>query len=138
MKVRDYMTSTVLVVQATDPAREALENMALGDVRHLPVVDADGRLEGVVSDRDLRLPDWAQGIASADVVEAALKGLTVADVMTRFAVTVRPEADLLEAAHIFVDLRFGVVPVVDEAGELQGMLSAMDVLRAFLDEARPD
>ncbi|MEZ4464210.1 MAG: CBS domain-containing protein [bacterium] len=40
----------------------------------------------------------------------------MADVMTRFAVTVRPEADLLEAAHIFVDLRFGVVPVVDEAG----------------------
>ena len=59
MKVRAYMTSTVLVAQATDSAREALENMALGDVRHLPVVDDEGRLQGVVSDRDLRLPAWA-------------------------------------------------------------------------------
>ncbi|MEZ4464209.1 MAG: CBS domain-containing protein [bacterium] len=59
MKVRDYMTSTVLV-QATDPAREALENMALGDVR-LPVVDADGRLEGVVSDRISGCPTGRRG-----------------------------------------------------------------------------
>ena len=108
MKVRAYMTSTVLVAQATDSAREALENMALGDVRHLPVVDDEGRLQGVVSDRDLRLPAWA---ASAAGSEAAFEALTVGEVMTGFAVSVSPDADLLEAARIFVELRDRLGPL---------------------------
>jgi CBS domain-containing protein len=54
--------------------------------------------------------------------------LNVADVMTRDVVTVTPETPLSEAIKIFVDLKFGGLPVVDDRGKLVGVISETDLM----------
>jgi acetoin utilization protein AcuB len=100
-------------------------------VRHLPVVDADGALVGIVTDRDLRQVVFAPSIqerlgGSVD----ALKDLTIRDVMTWSVVTARPDMSIREAASVLHERKIGALPVV-ERGRVVGMLTERDVLRAF-------
>lgn len=59
-------------------------------------------------------------------------GYTVADVMTRSPVTIAPGRPLVEAAALFDQHDFNALPVVDEAGRLEGLLTKLDFLRAFV------
>ena len=131
MKVRDYMSDTVITANPHDGLRQTWERMRERDIRHMPVLGEDGRIVGVISDRDLRRPDSVDvgpGAAepfrldNAMKVEAAMNGLPT---------TVRPEDDLSAALDLFLAHRYGALPVVDDARRPVGMLSAFDLLRAF-------
>lgn len=132
MLVRDFMTADPIVVKAKDPLSRVGEVFDVQKFRHLPVVNDDGSLAGILSDRDLR------NIAAAmEILEQSLShagSVTVADVMTSTVMSVAPDSTMRQAAQIMVDLRVGALPVV-HSQKLVGILSYTDILRAFIDVA---
>jgi acetoin utilization protein AcuB len=100
-------------------------------IRHLPVVDREGGLVGIVTDRDLRqvLFDPVMQARASQLVDA-LKTVTVGDVMTWAVLTVQPETPLRDAARLMHERKVGALPVVT-GGRVAGILSETDVLKAF-------
>jgi CBS domain-containing protein/RNA polymerase-binding transcription factor DksA len=127
--VKEWMSADPVAIEPDASARQALELMIEHGVRHLPVVDARGRLVGVVSIDDLRaaLPLAAAGVAAP----VEFGGGRVGDLMTFEPHTVRAETPLAEAADRMAELRIGCLPVVEGEGGLVGILSETDALRAL-------
>jgi CBS domain-containing protein len=116
-KVREVMTSAVETAAKTQPLREAARMMRSGDYGSMPVVD-DGRLVGMLTDRDIVVRAVAEGLDP----NVALAG----DFATPDPVAVQPEQPLDEALALMVRHRVRRLPVV-EGGMLVGVLSQADV-----------
>jgi acetoin utilization protein AcuB len=117
--VADWMTDIPLCVSPAVSVRSAFAKMRIGHFRHLLVVE-DGKLVGTVSDRDLRRPDVsgdAEGWRDAYQIDDSVH---VADVMTRNVETVAPGDPLARAVELFIDRRFGALPVIEADGRLAG------------------
>lgn len=119
--VRHWMTTKVVTINKEASIQEALAVMKQGSIRHLPVVDQDGKLLGWVTDADLR------GVLIASMLEE----LTLEDVMIRRPFTVTPDMSLEEASHLILDKRIGGLPVV-EGEKLIGVITTVDILSAFI------
>jgi acetoin utilization protein AcuB len=99
-------------------------------IRHLPVLD-NGRLVGMLSDRDIRLvlPSPATSLARWEL-NYLLAQLTVAEIMARFVVAVRPTCPVPEAVDLMLRHKIGALPVLEQR-QLVGLLTRTDMLRAF-------
>jgi CBS domain-containing protein len=129
-----FVGRPLATVHPGDDLLEAVTRMASGGVRHLPVVDGDGRLTGMVSDRDVRAAVGSPMLAlERGPARARVRALKVADVMSRGPVSVPPSATLEEVARILVERRVGAVPIVDDEGRPVGLISYIDALRAVLE-----
>ena len=106
-------------MEAEDLAIRATHKMQAGGFHRLPVV-RDGKLVGIVSERDLREH------------RGHLEQVKINQIMTEDPVTVTPATTVEEAAQIMLERQIGGLPVVAE-GHLVGMVTASDILRAFLD-----
>jgi acetoin utilization protein AcuB len=136
MRIKALMSRVVISVPGTTPVLEARALMLKAGIRHLLVVD-DGRLQGMVTDRDIRLnlPSPATSLSVWEI-NHLLARLTVASVMTRAVIVIDPERDAREAARIMVDHKIGALPVLD--GEhLLGIITETDLLRAFVASPEP-
>jgi CBS domain-containing protein len=142
-KVRDVMTSQVTTVHPETRLREAVKLLVNRNYRALPVVDEGDRVVGIVTNGDLvergglRLRMELLGALTTVQLAHELAALedakTVADVMTRPAVTVGPEMNLADVAHLMVTRRLKRFPVVDQSGLLVGIVSRVDLLRTRAD-----
>lgn len=132
MKVSRYMTQKLITATPAMTVKQAFLLMGSHRVRHIPVVEGD-ELVGIISDRDLRRPRWAEGVDDWTSFYQVDDNHTVADVMTRSPETVRASDEIRKAVAIFRDRRYGALPVLNKDGELIGILSAQDLLGA-LDE----
>ncbi len=134
MRVSELMSRDVATIGVSDSCQEAVARMARRKIRHLPVVERDGTLIGVVTDRDLRHrlfePRVMKEIGSVSV-ETVLKAVPVKDVMSSPAVTVGPQDDLESAARAMLDDKVGSLPVV-ENGRVVGIITETDVLRQIV------
>jgi len=117
MNVAGWMTKNPVVVESNDRLATVRHKMDTGNFHRVPVVD-EGRLVGIVSDRDLR-----QHIGSLEEVK-------VNGAMTKPAVSVTPTTMLEEAANLLVKHKIGGLPVVEQ-GKVVGIVTATDLLRAF-------
>jgi acetoin utilization protein AcuB len=103
-------------------------------IRHLPVVEADNLLIGIVSDRDIRSAMPYTQILSMeckDLIDSISK-LKVEDIMTKDPVTVSSTHTIQDALLMIQKMRVGAFPVVDDQGKLVGIISVRDLLRAFI------
>jgi acetoin utilization protein AcuB len=125
--VRDSMTREVVVLSPQATAAEALVLCRERHIRHLPVLE-EGRLVGIVSDRDLRSAAPALGDPGR---ASALEKLRVSDVMSPDVITARPDEPVEEAANRMRERRIGCLPVV-ESGELVGIITSSDVMEALV------
>ena len=131
MRVADCMTRGVATIHSDALAQGAAEMMRRRRIRHLPVVDRENGLVGIVTDRDLRQVLFDPIIrARAGRLVDLLKTTTVADVMTRAVLTVQPETPLREAARLMHERKVGALPIVS-GGRVVGILTETDVLKAF-------
>lgn len=130
MNVSDYMTQKPVQIQENDTVGHALRLMDSDRFRHLPVVDKQGKIVGMVSDRDLRT---FTGDASQDQLKADKMLMPLWKIMSRPVVEISQDEDLREAARRMLDSNVGVIAVV-HSEKLLGVLSYTDVLRAFIDE----
>jgi acetoin utilization protein AcuB len=128
MVVEEIMSREPIVVRATDSIRRAMSTSMEGDVRHLPVVD-EGRLVGIVSDRDLR-DAYRTAFYSAAVDDNPLDE-AISKIMSSDVVSVNAETPLAEVIDLMIEHKVGALPVVEaDSMDLVGIVSYVDVLRA--------
>ena len=107
--------------------------MKENSIRHLPIVDQDNRLVGIISDRELRRPNWvdeAQDIAHVYYLD---NSMLVSDVMITNVHVLHTYDTLNKAVSLLLDNHIGAAPILDKTENLVGMLSAIDLLRALKD-----
>ncbi len=134
MFVSRSMTHKVIHVDRDTGIFKAQELMAANKVRHLPVTEPDGRLVGIVTDRDIRsaLPDRFFKKSPSEEEKKNVTQLKIKDIMTRDVITISPTYTIQDALLMIQDARVGALPVVDEDGILKGIISVRDLLRAFI------
>jgi acetoin utilization protein AcuB len=134
MFVSRSMVSQVITIDKDASVFEAQEKMAANGIRHLPIVDADNRLIGIVTDRDIRSVMPYRLIKEKGIAEEREKvaHLKVEDIMTRNPKTISPMYTIQDALLMIQKEKVGAFPVVDDDGKLQGILSVRDLLRAFI------
>ncbi len=134
MFVDKSMTRKVIAISPDTIILEARETMKENGIRHLPVVDAENRLLGIVTDRDIRsaMPSVLLDDADSNEVRKRLARVTVKEIMTPDPVTIPPHYTIQDALLLIQKTRVGAFPVVDETGRLTGIVSIRDLLRAFI------
>ncbi len=133
MIARDLMTKDPMTLTEHATVADAAELMHERDIRHVPIVDREGALVGIVSDRDLGSLDLGRLIGD-EGVEGLRAHLArpVVKVMTPEVITVGPEDGLDELVDLMLESRVGAVPVVERhSRRVVGIVSYVDVLRAF-------
>jgi acetoin utilization protein AcuB len=134
MRSREYMVTEVVTANLRDGLRQTWDRMHERGVRHMPVLGDNGELVGIVSDRDLRRPSDMDG-PNTTYPFALDNSIQVSAAMTSPVVTIGADDPIDEALDLFIDRKFGALPVVGEDGELVGILSAVDLLRACRDRS---
>ena len=134
MFVSRSMTQKVITSTPEASVFDAYEKMSRNRIRHLPVIDADGRLIGIVTDRDIRsaLPFSMIKDPARTAETEKVKELKVMDIMTTDPKTIGPHHTIQDALVLIQELRVGALPVIDKEGKLKGILSVRDLLRAFI------
>jgi acetoin utilization protein AcuB len=127
LQVRDWMTRNLVTLSPEASVAEALTLCRERRIRHIPIVE-EGRLVGIVSDRDLRDASPALGDAER---ASALQEIRVGDVMTREVSTADPQDSIENVAQEMYELKIGSLPVVAEE-ELLGIVTSSDVMRALV------
>lgn len=123
LRVKDVMSEAILLLRTDTTVDEAWRQLHDGSVTGAPVLDARGRLVGVLSNYDL-----------ADPRRRRLDGSgTVGEVMTRLVYAVRAEDPALTAVRLMVEENIHRVVVIDDDGGLAGIVVPMDILRALAD-----
>jgi CBS domain-containing protein len=122
--IQEAMTSNPTTIAPTTPAQEAARKLKAEDVGALPIVE-DGKLVGVITDRDLAIRVLAEG---KDVETP------VAEIASKDVVTVDPQQTLEEAARLMAKHQVRRLPVVEEDGKLVGILAQADVAQTGHDE----
>jgi CBS domain-containing protein len=140
--VQDVMTASVVAARENADFKEMVTAMRSRRIAAFPVLDADDRVIGVVSEADLLVKEATPGpppglVRLAWLLKERSKatGVTAAEVMTRPAVTIREDATVGDAARLMQSRRVKQLPVVDDDGRLRGIVSRADVLSVF---ERPD
>lgn len=118
MKIREMMTRSVFTVSPEDRVVEAAGLMRLHDVGVLPVLE-DGKLVGMLTDRDIVLRGVADGVD--------LGSMRVRDAMSMGSIHVNQDQTVDEAASIMQQYQIRRLPVVDAAGTIIGIISLGDV-----------
>jgi CBS-domain-containing membrane protein len=138
--VAEVMSRRVVSVEPETSLKEAAGIMLQAGVSGLPVVDADGRLVGIITEADFLDQEaehsWSRPWRLLDGVfgrgeEALARAERVADVMTRDVVTVAPDTPLPGAARTMLEQKVKRLPVIDDTGDLVGIVSRADVMKAF-------
>lgn len=133
MFVSKSMVKKVITINENQSLIEAQQTMESNHIRHLPVMDNNNHLSGIITDRDIRssMPILFLDDKEHDEQLEKIKRLTVADVMTRDPITISPMDTIQDALVLIQRKKVGAFPVVDEQGNLTGILSVRDLLRAF-------
>jgi CBS domain-containing protein/osmotically-inducible protein OsmY len=131
LRAADLMTANVLTASSRGLLLEAADMMAWKGVRHLPVVDENGRLVGMLSERDLRTLLGVPADALEHWAGAFGRDRTVEEVMVRSVESVRPDQPLSQVIASMVNRNVGALPVVDAERRPVGIISYLDVLSAL-------
>ncbi|WP_250656345.1 CBS domain-containing protein [Alkalimarinus coralli] len=132
VKVSKYMSPKVVSVPSAMGIREAFFLMREKEIRHLPVVDG-GTLQGIVSDRALRRPDWVDEAPDVSHIYDLNDDLNVGDIMIKNVFCLHTYDTLSKAVKLLLEQKIGAAPVLDKDEQLVGMLSAVDLLQALDD-----
>jgi acetoin utilization protein AcuB len=133
MKVGDIMTSEVLTLKADDPVRTAAELAETKGLRRFPVVDSQGALIGILTDRDLKNASASSIVLTQKKSHDFLLDSTkVETLMTAAPRTVTPDTAVEDAARIILEMKVGGLPVVD-GGRLVGIVTETDLINALLE-----
>jgi len=114
LTVAEMMTTSVKTIYEDESISAADWDMVVGELRHLPVIDRERRVVGLVSDRDL--------------MRAREQPAPVASVMTRDVRTIGPDTPAIEAVEHLLQYKYSALPVVDARRTLLGIVTSTDFL----------
>lgn len=135
LPVSSIMTPHPATVGPKDSLAEVRRVMFANKVHHVPVVDEQGRLIGLVTTNDLRRAGPPEEHATNAEIEEALSKVVTEDIMTLDLVTIHPTDAIERAADLLGVDSFHSLPVVDGDGRLLGIVCTRDVIR-FLSQRR--
>lgn len=132
MYISRYMTREVLTATPEMLLPEARSLLNENHFRHLPVVDKQGQLVGVITDRDLRSAFPSSMLTESERLQAyeRVEKATVADIMSTECIGLTPESTLDDALLLFDRGGVGALPVLED-GRLVGIFSIRDLLAAY-------
>jgi CBS domain-containing protein len=148
MIAKDMMTKDVITVRPEMSIKDLAGLMAEKDIGGAPVVDATGRLVGIVTESDLIIQDahlqyptyihlldgfiyWPSSAAKFNEEFKKALGATVADIMTVDVATADENSTVEDLATMMVDKDIGRIPVVDSGGKVTGIVTKHDVVTAI-------
>ena len=133
MLVRERMSRNPVTISTDAPITEALKVMRMHSVRRLPVLQNDGKMVGIVSEKDLLYasPSSATSLSIYEM-HYMISQLKVTEVMTTDVTTISPDTPLEEAARIMADNKIGGLPVMQD-GQLVGIITETDIFKVFLE-----
>lgn len=148
IKVREYMTEQAIVIDDTARLTDAIRLMDVEKISVVPVVDEQGKLTGILSNRDLieLTYEIQSDLGAIHYVNEKTRDFLiqllmdqgdnarVADVMTSPVSTISPETNLVVAAQLLNSCGFHHLPVVEESGTSIGILSTSDFVRAIAEK----
>ena len=134
MPVQNWMTTDVVSVGPDTSLLKVGKLMKDHHIRRIPVVDEQGQVIGIISDRDVRDASPSKA-TTLDMYEMhyLLAELKAKNIMTAKPITVKPTDTVEQAALIMLDNKVGGLPVVDDSGKLVGIISDHDVFKALVD-----
>ena len=138
--VRDVMSENVIAAQKFDDITSAARILSENNISGLPVVDKENRVIGIISEADVlammgtqrqhTFKDFIMHLFGHPLPERKMGDL-VGDIMTPTPITIRPDADISEAAKIMDEKRIRRLAVVDPENRLVGVISRRDILKAI-------
>ncbi|MBX7185715.1 MAG: CBS domain-containing protein [Vicinamibacteria bacterium] len=135
LQLKDIMTRDVRTVGRNDQLAVADTIMKQARIRHLPVLDADGGVCAVVSQRDLFRGALLRALGFGGRAEdAMLRQVAVKEIMSDELHTATPDMTVSDAASIMIERKIGCLPVV-ESGRLVGLVTETDFVRLVADGA---
>jgi CBS domain-containing protein len=120
MKVKEIMTQSAVCCSTNMNIGEAVELMWIHNCGVLPVLSAGRKLSGIITDRDICIAVGTRNKVAGE--------LTVGEIATKDVYTCKPDDDVQDALRIMADRQVRRLPVVDNAGVPQGILSADDIV----------
>jgi len=141
MKVKEVMTADVVTTTTDRLLKDAALELAARRISGMPVVDGAGRVIGVLSEADILAKEGDEYERTGFLqwfldptdpwVAARFDAVSVGDAMTSPARTISPNRPVAEAASVMLEERINRLPVVDVDGQLVGLISRGDLVRAF-------
>lgn len=133
MYVGRKMTTKIVTVTPDTTMVKARDLLREHNIKQLPVVNKEGRLVGILTDRDIRSA-WASPATTLSIYELTyvLQKLTVESVMVKNVITTTPDATIERAAKIMYDHKIGSLPVV-EGDKVVGIITSTDLMEVLLD-----
>lgn len=119
MLAQDLMTTPTITVHVNDPLNLAAQRMWEADIGALPVVNDEGQLTGMITDRDICMATYTQGCAPGS--------LLVNCAMAHHPISARPEQHVGEVEQLMSKYQVRRIPVVDAAGKPIGIISMNDL-----------
>lgn len=130
------MRSPVKTLAPDTPFADARQLFHRSRFRHVPIVNADGKLVGVISDRDvLREAAAASTTPVAWLNEVVAPTRTIEDFMIKRVLTATPAAEIRQIAKAMFEERIGSMPIVNEEEKLVGIITRSDILRTIVNNA---
>ena len=122
MQVRKHMSAPATTVRADADYRVAFDVMRERGIHHLPVVDPNGHLVGIVAQRDMLVAATRHHNAPVEMAE----------VMRRPVVSTKPDLQVVEAARLMMSQKIGCLPVVDAEMNVLGVITESDLFEVFV------
>lgn len=130
-EVRAWMQEELYTLSEDDSLMEAINLIRKHQIRHIPVLDSDQALVGIVSGGDIK--KFTPSILTendADEFRRVLEETPIGKIMTREPTTVAPNTPIRQVVEIFCQKKYGALPVI-AGGKLVGIVTGTDMLRAF-------
>lgn len=138
--IKNLMTTDVVTIRPNDLMMVAKEIFEANSFHHIPVVDEDEQLVGIISRHDYNKMLTTFSVfknSKADVANRKfMMSMLVKDVMTKQVAKLHPEDPITVALGIFKENLFHALPIVDDENKVVGMLTTFDMLTYAYDEKK--
>ena len=147
MKVKEIMTKEVVSIKPEENAKEALAFLFKMRISGLPVIDVQGRLVGMFTEKDILrqiLPSYLEKVGRFVYEENPksikkkfqdLVNLSISQLMRKDVITIDSDTSLCEVARVMLTQKIRRIPVLDKEKKVVGIVSREDVVRAYAREA---
>jgi CBS domain-containing membrane protein len=143
IRARDIMTKQVFSVKRGTPLKDVAELMAREKIAGIPVLDEDGKIAGIISEKDFLahmgtgdkthcMAIIAECLRGKGCIAMPMRSQKAEDIMTSPAVAVEENTTIIEIADIFTAKNINRVPVIDKGEKLIGIVSRADLVRVSL------
>jgi CBS domain-containing protein len=145
MKVKEIMKKEVKSLTPSMNAKEALSVLLKNQISGLPVIDDEGKLVGMFTEKDILktiLPTYLQDVGKFIYSEdpkgiktkvAGLAKLSVKEIMRKEVITVAEDAVISEVARLMLTQKVRRIPVLNKEGKVSGMIARQDIVKALIE-----